>query len=115
MQKLMKIYSDFGNGDIGMGKKIIADIADRLEHARQKHPKKEWQKMNVMQAFNALNEEKQEVCKAICHETEERMKSELLDLMVVAVRIYNGEYGDKDTVIPEQAKQKFMKKFEEKE
>lgn len=95
MQGLVRIYKAFGNGDIGKGKRLLSDIADRLEHARQKHPKKEWQKMNVMQAFNSLNEEKHEVCKAICHETEERMQSELLDVVAVAVRMWNKEYKKK--------------------
>lgn len=95
MQRLAYIYTQFGNGNIDKGKQILLEMAKRLNHARQKHPKKEWQKMNVMQAFNALNEEKHEVCKAICHETEERMQSELLDVVAVAVRMWNEEYKKK--------------------
>lgn len=92
MQKLMKIYSAFGNGDIGMGKKIIADIADRLEHARTKHPNEQWKKMTKYDAQKALDDEKCEVCHALISETPERVKDELLDVISVAVRMYNEEY-----------------------
>lgn len=94
MQKLAYIYTQIGNGNIYQGKEILFEIAKRLNHARQNHPKKEWQNMNVMHAFNALNDEKSEVCRAICNETEERMQSELLDVIAVAVRMWNKEYGE---------------------
>lgn len=96
MQKLMYIYYQFGNGDIAQGKRILKQIAERLEHARNKHTEQEWQNMNVMQAYNALNEEKHEVCKSICHETEERMQDELKDVIAVAVRMWNKEYGNRN-------------------
>lgn len=124
MQKLTYIYSWLGrNKDIKSGKDFLTLLACRSEYAHYKHGKEEWDNLDKAKAIEALRSEFEEVVYASENETNKRLKDELLDLMVVAVRIYNCEYGiknkmkreNKDTVIPEQAKQKFMKKFEEKE
>lgn len=92
MQKLMYLYSQIGNGDVGKVKQVLKGIAERLEHARTKHTKEEWENMGVMQAYKALMSEVSEVEDAIFNETQERVESELLDVIAVAVRMLNCEY-----------------------
>lgn len=76
------------------GRKLMREIAERLEYARKNHTKEEWQRMNVIDAFNALQEEINEVKFAVEHEGEQRMQDELLDVIAVAVRMLNHEYGE---------------------
>lgn len=58
-------------------------ISDRLWHARKKHP----EGVNL----TALVSEVGEVATAMLRETPERMKDELLDVIVVAIRFWLGE------------------------
>lgn len=83
-----------GNGNPYAGGIVKDRAIIRLFKAREKHTEKEWQAMNVIDAFNALQEEVNEVKYAIEHEGEERMQDELLDVIAVAVRMLNHEYGD---------------------
>lgn len=92
MQKLMYIYSQFGNGDIAQGKRILKQIAERLEHARNKHTQEEWSKGGILFSYNALHDEVYEVKNAIYYEEDYRTEEELLDVMAVAVRMLNCEY-----------------------
>ncbi len=86
--------SEIACGDFEKGRKMLKDIAERLEHAHKKHPKEEWQKMDVYEAMKALLDEIDEVRIALKKETPERVQDELLDVIAVAFRILNKEYGD---------------------
>lgn len=79
-----------GNGDRLRGMQLMFMLAARLEHARKKHP---WPKdaPNAMAAFRALAAEVEEVNLALCKETPDRVRDELLDVMAVAVRMLLGE------------------------
>lgn len=50
------IFKALGNGDIVIGGSILGKIVAVIDHARDKHPQKEWQTMNVIEAYNALQE-----------------------------------------------------------
>ncbi len=89
-----KIEEAFSNDNWKKGRKIMSEIAERLDHARKKHPKEEWQKMDVYEAMKALLDEIDEVRIALKKETPERVQDELLDVIAVAFRILNKEYGD---------------------
>lgn len=86
------IFKQIGNGDIVRGGSVMGKIVAVIEYARDKHPQKEWQEMSVIDAFNALQEELNEVKFAIDNESKERMHDELLDVIAVAVRMLNEEY-----------------------
>lgn len=88
-----KIENTLSNGDWKKGRKIMSKIAERLDHARTKHPKEEWHKMDVYEAMKALLDEIDEVRIAIKKETPERVQDELLDVIAVSLRILNKEYG----------------------
>lgn len=80
-----------GNGDRLRGMQTVFMLAARLEHARRKHP---WPQdaRNQFAAFRALGDECEEVNLALCRETPDRVRDELLDVMAVAVRMLLGEY-----------------------
>jgi hypothetical protein len=74
-------------GVSGLGEEIFAELlplAERLIHARTKHPK-------GTDGWRSLNEELGEVAKAERHETPERVADELLDVATVAMRWRAGE------------------------
>ena len=71
---------------------VLLKIRDRIEHARKEHPAKEWQGKGIDWAFKALRMEFIELIYALDKETPERVKDELLDVIVVAIRMYKGEW-----------------------
>ena len=79
-----------GNGDRLRGMQVMFMLAARLEHARGKHP---WPQdaLNQFAAFRALGDECEEVNRALCMETPDRVRDELLDVIAVAVRMLLGE------------------------
>ena len=79
-----------GNGRRERGMQVLFMLAARLEHARSKHP---WPQdaPNAFAAFRAFAEEAEEVNRAMCMETPDRVRDELLDVMAVAVRMLLGE------------------------
>ncbi len=79
-----------GNGDRLRGMQTLFMLAARLEHARSKHPWPE-HTPNAFAAFRALGDECEEVNRALCRETPDRVRDELLDVMAVAVRMLLGE------------------------
>ena len=79
-----------GNGKRERGMQVLFMLAARLEHARRKHPWPE-HTPNFLAAFRALGDEAEEVNCAICRETPDRVRDELLDVMAVAVRMLLGE------------------------
>ena len=79
-----------GNGDKQRGMQVMFMLAARLEHAREKHPWPE-HTPNAFAAYRALVEEVKEVNLALCKETPDRVRDELLDVMAVAVRMLLGE------------------------
>ena len=83
-----------GNGDKIRGMQVLFMLASRLEHARSKHPWPE-HTPNTFAAFRALGDECEEVNRALCRETPDRVRDELLDVMAVAVRMLLGEYRGK--------------------
>lgn len=89
------IEEKLSNGDWKNGRKIMSEIAERLDHARTKHPKEEWKNMPQGQAYYKLYDEVREVQYAIYYENkEERVYDELLDVIAVAIRMLNHEYGE---------------------
>lgn len=81
-----------GNGDIDNGKALLVALSERLIHAREKHP--EFAKSDVG-AWNVINDEVNELLRAVWYESPERMQDELLDVLATSVRFYNGEHGCK--------------------
>ena len=72
---------------------IFEKIKERLVHAREKHNVQEWLDGGENGAYRALSSEFSECLIARSEEPrDERMKDELLDLIAVAVRIWNDEY-----------------------
>lgn len=71
---------------------VICAINSRLYHAITKHNHSEWAEKGKYWALGELEEEYQEVRKAVEKETDQRMKDELLDLICVAIRMYEEEY-----------------------
>jgi len=61
----------------------LKPLADRLHHARTKHPEGVWK--------HSLWEEFGEVGRALNRENQERVADELLDLATVAMRMRKGE------------------------
>ncbi len=55
----------FGNGDKAKGKQIMEAIAERLEHARRKHPPEEWEGQGPKWAAGKLADELSELHRAI--------------------------------------------------
>lgn len=72
----------------------LIEIIQRLDYAKKKHPKEEWQKMTLRDAFNVLREEVYEVELEVNKNCLKRVNDELLDVIAVAVRMLNKEYID---------------------
>ena len=90
-----RIFKLLGLDDFAVGEDLAVKIADRIEHARKEHPAKEWQGKGLNWASMALLDETDELVNAVIHETPERVKDELLDVIAVAIRMYNCEWEDK--------------------
>lgn len=83
-----------GRGDWQDGKNLIVALAERITHARNKHP---WGQNteydSILIATNiALNGEIAELMYAYDAETRQRQDSEALDVLAVAARIANREF-----------------------
>ncbi len=79
-----------GNGDEVKGMKILWVITDRLTHARNKHPHFA---DDITHAVHLLQDEGDEVTKALLVETDDRVIDETLDVIAVGVRLLGGEYS----------------------
>ena len=89
----IRICSVFGDGDILEGEKLIRKIADRLIHARSKHPV---YAEGVYQGLSRITDEHEELVHAVEHETTQRQFDETLDVIATCVRFANREYEFKD-------------------
>ena len=80
-----------GNGDIGKGQILLRAIAERLGHARHKHPHYADDKS---EAVTVILAEFDEYAEAVDQEQgEDRERDELLDVIATAVRAYNQEWA----------------------
>lgn len=87
------IFKIIGNGDCRRGKEICTALAQRLRHARTKHP------VFALDPFDActiITDELVELYDAEAVETPERFADESLDVMATAVRAYNREWVGND-------------------
>ena len=71
---------------------VFQKIQERLEHARAEHPESEWQGKGIPYAFRALLDEVREMKEEYDNERIDALHDELLDVVVVAIRILNKEY-----------------------
>ena len=85
----INMCSIFGNGNILHGEELLRKIANRLIHARSKHPTFA---EGVYQGLSRITEEHEELVHAVEHETPERQFDEDLDVIATAVRFANREY-----------------------
>ncbi len=85
----IRMCSIFGNGDILHGEELLRRIADRLIHARTKHPEFA---VGVYQGLSRITDEHEELVHAVEKETPERQFDEDLDVIATAVRFANREY-----------------------
>lgn len=86
-----QIFEQFGNGDIEKGREIAGRIAERLIHARQKHPTFA---IGRYHALGEMNKEFVEFRKAVEEESPERQDEEALDCAAVEFRWLGGEYNN---------------------
>ncbi|MBQ9407225.1 MAG: hypothetical protein IJU37_10895 [Desulfovibrio sp.] len=86
----IRICAIFGNGDILAGEKLLRAIANRLLHARAKHPVFA---EGVYQGLSRITSEHDELVRAVEHETPERQQDEVLDVLATSVRFANKEYA----------------------
>lgn len=78
-----------GNGDFRAGAALIQQIAERLEHARSKHP------VFAQSPFiggDVVFDEGAELVHAVMHEGMDRAHYEALDVLATAVRFCNREW-----------------------
>ena len=85
----IRICSVVGNGDILKGEALLRKIAERLIHARNKHP---IFAEGVYQGLSRITDEHEELVYAVERETQERQFDEDLDVIATAIRFANGEY-----------------------
>ncbi len=84
------ICEQFGCGDFKRGRRLLADIADRLRYARSKH---KWRFRSQAYGVNAVLGEARELEQAVvCEEGPDRVYDESLDTIVTAIRMANGEW-----------------------
>lgn len=85
------MLSIIGNRDPKLGWDTLSDIVKRLEEARRKH---EWpqEALGKYQALGVIGAEYHELEKAVEKESPQRVKDELLDVIVTCIRMYNGEH-----------------------
>lgn len=90
-RKLLEAVRVVGNGSFEHGAKLVQIIADRLTHAREKHP---WPRdaNNWEEAAHVVWVEADELLSAAEHETSERSHDESLDVIATAVRFCNREW-----------------------
>lgn len=88
-QEIIDALRTIGNGDIEQGKALVVTLADRLTHARTKHPVFA---VGMTEACITIYDEIGEVATAIADETPKRVQDELLDVLATSVRMYNHEY-----------------------
>ena len=86
-----QIFEQFGNGDPAKGREIAVRIAQRLIHARQKHPTFA---VGRFHALGEMNKEFVEFQKAVEDESPERQDEEALDCTAVTFRWLGGEYNN---------------------
>ena len=86
-----QIFEQFGNGDQAKGREIAGRIAERLIHARQKHPTFA---VGRFHAMGEMNKEFVEFQKAVEDESPERQDEEALDCAAVEFRWLCGEYNN---------------------
>lgn len=81
----------FGDGDLQKGAEIIAEIADRLKHARGKHP---WPRdaKNIPSAAKVVRDEAIELFQAAIYETPDRAHDEAKDVAATSIRFLGKEW-----------------------
>ncbi len=89
MAGYVKLCRILGKGDFRRGRELLDAVAERMDHARKKHP--------VFaecpeDAVAVIGEEYAELVHAVRWETSERLHDEGLDLAVTALRLVNGEH-----------------------
>ena len=87
--RIEELYKGIGNGDEDRANEILSQILLRIEHARQKHP------LFAEGSFHALGvieSEFHELEYAIEHESEERQKDEVLDVIATCIRFLCNEH-----------------------
>jgi hypothetical protein len=72
-----------------IGKEEVIEIAQRLVHARHKHPDNGGSRRG---SFIAIDNEMDELFRAMHMETEDRQDDEALDVVVTGIRFRLGEY-----------------------
>lgn len=87
-----QILAIIGNGDNTRGRKLLDELAERMEHARTEHPESEWAGKGDDYALEAIEDEVREVRVAMKLETPHRVKSELKDAIATCVRAWNDEH-----------------------
>lgn len=77
--------------DYSVGYKTLDAICQRIKEARQKHA---WpdEALGKYQALGVIGAEFRELEHAVEKESDERIKDELLDVIVTAIRMYQGEH-----------------------
>lgn len=90
-REISEAINALGEGDYSSGRDLLFAIADRLNHARAKHPWPE-HAYGAPQAVGALASELREVEFALEHELPERIEDEALDVVVVGLRIFRKEH-----------------------
>lgn len=88
-EQFMRICGIVGNGNPLKGELLLKAIADRLLHARGKHPRFA---ESARQALSNIAEEFDELVEAVHHETEQRQFDEALDVIATCVRFANKEH-----------------------
>ena len=86
-----RILAIVGNGNTARGRKLLDELAERLEYARTEHSASEWAGKVDDYALAAIEGEVREVRVAMKLETPHRVKSELKDAIATCVRAWNDE------------------------
>lgn len=85
----VRICKILGNGDFRRGREHLAAIAQRLEHARTKHPVFS---ASIAHGAHVVRAESDELIHAARHEGKERAHDECLDVQATAFRFMNQEW-----------------------
>lgn len=88
-QSIHNSFYAIGNGNLQCGVNVLHKIGDHIMHARTAHPLFAEGKFH---ALGVVNAEMEELAVAVEKETEERVNDELLDVIVTAIRMLNGEH-----------------------
>lgn len=82
-----------GEGDVRRGRKIVIAIGEAIFAARGKHPAFA---ESAQAALDVIGDELMELDYAIDKESPARQRAEAMDVAVVALRFWNGEFAEDD-------------------